>query len=194
MRKKLNKIILSTCLIASSLMAESSFFDDTSSLIGVEGGLSNLDVERNDAVNPANIKKYNMGHAGLKIGAQSNDFRVFLSGRYYNADDFDYMTTYGLDIQYMLNITSAANIYFGAGTGLVKMRFAPAGELNSRTISDSYISGDIGVNVHLSKSFDLELGIRYMGIDATNTIDSVTYTFDNSVSGYVSAIYKFKMD
>jgi len=189
----IKKIVLSAALLSSSLMAE-SFFKDSYSLIAVEGGMSTMDVERSEPGTSATLTKYDTAHAGLKIGAQSDDFRVFFSGRYYSADDFDYMTTYGVDIQYMLNFSSAVNLYMGVGTGLANMRFLPAGEANSRTISEQYYNGDLGFNIHLGESVDLELGGRIMSIDATNTIDSVSYNFDNVITGYASVIYKFKMD
>ncbi len=104
------------------------------------------------------------------------------------------MTTFGVDVQYMLNFSSSANVFLGIGAGITKMRFAPANEPNSRTISDSYLSGDLGVNVHVTENVDLELGTRIMSLEATNTINNVTYTFDNLITGYVSIIYKFNMD
>ena len=198
MKNRVSKVLLSTFLVVSSLIAEalprSYSFDDTYSLIGLEGGYSSLDVEKKVVGNPSNIKKYKMSHGGVKIGAQTDNYRIFLSGRYYSADDFDYATTYGVELQYLLNVTSFANIYLGAGTGIINMRFAPVGEASSRTISDPYISGDAGMNIHLGKTADLEFGARIMSLDATNTIGNTTYTFDNMITGYASIIFKYKMD
>ncbi len=193
----IKKIVLSAALLSSSLMAE-SFFKDSYSLLAIEGGMSTMDIEKNAPGTSAAITQYDTAHAGLKIGAQSDDFRVFLSGRYYSADDFDYMTTYGVDIQYMLNFSSAVNLYMGVGTGLANMRFVPQpiNGIQGETcvVSEQYYNGDLGFNIHLGESVDLELGGRIMSIDATNTIDSVSYNFDNVITGYASVIYKFKMD
>ncbi len=196
MKNRLSKIVLSTLLVAGSLMAESSdnFYTSGYSLIGVEGGFSGLDVERNDGVNPATINNYNMYHGGLKIGAQSDNYRLFLSARYFAADDFDYATTYGVEAQYLFHVSSKANIYMGINTGIINMRYLPENELYSRTISEGYFGGDIGANVHLSETIDLELGVRVLALDASNTIDNRTYTFDNMITAYTSVIFKFKMD
>ncbi len=194
MQSKLSKVIWATLLVASSLVAESSMFDNRYSLIGVEAGYSSLEVERNDNSNPVYMNRHGLPHGGLKIGAQSKSFRVFLSGRYQAGDDFDYITTYGAEIQYLLNVSTFANIYFGVGAGAVKMRFISADEIYTRTVSDSYFSGDLGTNIHLGEATDLELGVRVMSLGATNTIDNVTYTFDNMITGYASIIFKFKMD
>jgi hypothetical protein len=194
MKNRLSKVVCATVLVASSLMAESGMFDDRESLVGVEVGYTSLEVERNDGSRPANIGTHKLPNGGLKIGAQSKNFRVFLSGRYYGGDDFDYITTYGAEIQYLLNISKYANIYFGGGGGGIKLRFAPSGEPYSRTVSDTYYSGDVGTNIHVGESVDIEVGVRVLALSASNTINNITYNFDNLVTGYASVIYKFKMD
>jgi asparagine N-glycosylation enzyme membrane subunit Stt3 len=74
------------------------------------------------------------------------------------------------------------------------MRYLPPSESESRTLSNSYYGGEAGVDVHLSKSFDLEFGARYMSLDASNTRNGIKYRFDNMITGYGSIIYRFKMD
>ena len=194
-RNRLKKLIVASAIIGAPLMAASSeYLYDTYSLVGIEGGYSSLDIERSDTVLPASQKKYNLPHVGLKIGAQTEHYRVFLNACYYSNSDFDYMTTYGGEIQYMFNIASSANIYMGVGAGVANMRFLPAGEPNTRTLSEPYFSGDIGTNIHITDSSDIELGGRFMSMSATNTINNITYKFDNLITGYVSYIFKFKMD
>ena len=193
MKNKFNKVVLSTLLITSSAMADYSF--NVESLIGVEGGYSSLDVERSDDVENTNsLTKYKLPHAGLKIGAQTENYRGFLHVNYYSDDDFDYATTYGVSLQYLVNVSKYWNVFLGVNGGIMNLRYSAPHENKSRTLSDSYYGGDLGVNIHLGDSFDLELGGRYMAIDASNTIDDVTYTFDNMISGYGSIIYRFKMD
>jgi hypothetical protein len=192
MKRKSIKIILSTLLLSSSIMA--SDFSDVNSLVGIEGGYSSLDVEKNDIGLSAQLKKYNMYHGGLKIGAESENYRFFLSARYYNASDFDYAMTYGAELQYLFNISKSLNLYIGGEAGLMDIRFTPANEPFSRTFSEIYYGGDVGLNVHMSKNLDLEVGARVLSMDASNTINNVTYTFDNIVTGYASVIFKFQMD
>ena len=192
-KKVVQKIVLAGLVLTTPLMAEFNFNKDIYSLLAFEGGYSSFDVEKNDAVNPASITKYDMMHAGLKIGAQSKNYRVFLSGRYYNANDFDYATTIGAELQYMFNFSSMANFYLGLNGGIVNMRFTDGGT-TSRTISDPYYGGDAGFNIHLADNVDFELGARVMQIQAENKIGLISYKFDNLISGYASIIFKYKMD
>ena len=192
-KKVFKKVVLTSLLIGAPLAAEYNFNDDMYSLLAIEGGYSSFDVEKTDTVNPATIDKHKMMHAGLKIGAQSDEYRFFLSGRYYNADDFDYATTIGAELQYMFNFSSVANFYLGVNGGIVNMRFTDGGT-TSRTISDPYFGGDAGFNVHLADTIDFEIGAKVMQIQAENKIGTVAYKFDNLISGYASIIFKYKMD
>jgi len=192
-KKVVQKIVLAGLVLTTPLMAEFNFNKDIYSLLAFEGGYSSFDVEKNDTLTPATITKYDMMHAGLKIGAQSKNYRVFLSGRYYNADDFDYATTIGAELQYMFNFSSMANFYLGLNGGIVNMRFTDGGT-TSRTISDPYYGGDAGFNIHLADNVDFELGARVMQIQAENKIGLISYKFDNLISGYASIIFKYKMD
>ncbi len=197
MKNKMKKVILSTLIATSSLMAgssyQSSIFSNIDSLVGIEAGYSGLDVEKIQA-NSSKISKYNMYHGGLKIGAQSDDFRFLLGMRYYGADDFDYATTYGAELQYLINVAPIMNIFIGVNAGIINMRYLPDDEPQSRTISDPYFGGDVGMNFHLGKRIDLELGARFMTFDAENTKSDTTYIFDNMITGYTSLIFRFEMD
>ncbi|MBU1658645.1 hypothetical protein KKG72_06285 [bacterium] len=194
MKNTLTKVLLTTLLAGSAWSAEISDYKfDTYSLLGFEGGYNTFDVERNAPPAAARITKYNFGHAGIKIGAQSENYRLFLSARYYDAQDFDYATTLGAELQYMFNFSSMMNFYLGVNTGIANMRFIDGGT-TSRTISDPYVGGDAGFNIHLGEMADLELGARVMSIQAENVISNVTYKFDTIVSGYASIIFKYKMD
>lgn len=198
MKNKLNKVVISALLVASSLVAGETTsaytFDDTYSFVGIEGGVGRLDVERSDGTNPSTLKKYNMFGAGLKVGAQTKDYKVYLNANYYDADDFDYLATYGVGLQYMFNFSKIMNVFLGVNGGIANMRFLPAGEANTRTISDPYFGGEAGVNIHMGEKIDLELGARFYSMDASNSIADVKYTFDNMISAYASVNFKFKMD
>jgi len=191
MKNRLGKVVLSTLFVASSLMADYSF--DVTSLIGVEGGYANLDVEK-VVNNASSTKKYNMAGGGIKIGAQTDDFRVYVGFNYYSANDFDYITTYGASLEYLIHTSPSFNLFLGVNTGIANMKYLPVSESSFRTVSDPYYGGEAGVDVHLSKSFDLEFGARYMSVDASNTRNGIKYRSDNMISGYGSVIYKFKMD
>jgi len=195
-RNNLNKIVLGAFLTSTSLFAGIAEYEfQTNSLGGVEAGYSILDYEN---MTSTNNEQYNVKsmHGGLKIGAETEDFRVFVSGRYYfdSSSDYDYITTYGVELQYKFNISQDMNFYLGASTGVANMKFQGKGETFSRTISDSYVGGDLGANVHLTPVLDWEIGARVISIQAENNINSVTYNIGNLVSGYTSLIFKWQMD
>jgi len=178
---------------ATTLSAGESY-----SLVGIEGGFSGVASEVTDKTSNPNTytqDKSSMGNFGLKVGAESKNYRIFLNGRYYSADaQYDSLATYGVDLQYKFNFSSAFNIFVGAGAGMANVKFNVPTEAFTRTISDPYYSGDIGINVHINESFDFELGGRYMSLEAVNSKSNVDYTFNNIVTGYASIIYKYQLD
>ena len=190
-KNKLKIALLALSLSASSLVADS--FTDANSLVGIEGGYSSIGYE-----NETTSKQYNsgIGQVGLKLGAESKDYRVFLSGRYQvNGDDaFEYMATYGGEFQYKFNVSKAFNLFMGINGGIASMKFKAEGETASRTISDPFVGGDLGANIHLGKATDLEFGGRVMSIQATNVKASDSYLVGNMFTGYASLIFKWKMD
>ena len=185
-------------LVASSLYAGSKSNDpyafNVTSLVGVEGGFTSFDVEKNQPNTSADITKYNKASAGLKIGAQTENYRAFLSIRNYFINSYDYFVTYGGELQYLFNFSKIANFYIGVNAGLLDARFKVDGEEESRTLSDPYYGGDLGFNIHLGESLDIELGGRIMASDAQNKKNDVTYKFDNLITGYASLIFKYNMD
>ncbi len=195
MKNTMKKILIASLLVSSLMAADKSPYSfETFSLVGIEGGYSSLDVDKQTAGAIASTtKEHSFGHGGFKIGAQSENYRLFLSGRYYDAQEFDYMTTLGAELQYMFNFSSLANFYLGVNTGLANIRFVDENSI-SRTISDSYVGADAGFNFHLGESVDFELGARVINFQAENTINGETYNFDNMITGYASVILKYKMD
>jgi len=193
--KQFKKVVLILLLLGAPVFASGIIHeDDTYSLVAFEGGFSSLDSEKNTLGSAAVITKYTLPEVGFKLGAETENYRIFLNLHYYSNRDFDYMTTYGIDLQYKFNFASFVNFYVGAGVGQSNMRFLPAGESTSRTLSNPYVSGDLGVNLHVMDTIDLELGGRVMSLGATNTIANTTYKFDTLVTAYGSIIFKFKMD
>ena len=172
--------------------------NENSSLVGLEGGFSSVASEVTDRASTPNTysqDKSSMGNIGLKVGAEATSYRVFLNGRYYFAGgEYDSLATYGVDLQYKFNVSQKFNIFIGAGIGMANAKFNVSGEPFTRTISDPYYSGDLGVNVHLNERFDLELGARYMSLEALNSKSDVDYNFNDIMTGYASVIYKFQLD
>jgi hypothetical protein len=190
MKKELQKIILSLVLVGSTLVAE---IEDTKSLVGLEGGYSTLDYNQDTQA----ITSLALSSIGLKLGAETKDFRVFLSGRYFydSTAKYEYLTTYGAEIQYKFNPSRAFNFFLGANLGYASMRFDMNDTFGPRTISSPYFGGDLGTNIHLGKSTDLEIGGRVMSIQATHTSNSSpNYTVGNIVNVYASVIFKWQMD
>jgi hypothetical protein len=198
MMKKSIKILVATLFVASSLVAESiddsEYRFNTSSLIGFEAGYSAFDYERTTSGVTDEKKTVNFNHGGIKIGAESSNYRLFLSARAFDGGDFDYARAYGVELQYLLNFSKMANVFFGVNIGKVDMRFADTSNNKSVKLSDTYMGGDVGLNVHLGKSVDLEIGTRLMSLNASATDGAVKYDFDNIVTGYASIIFKYQMD
>lgn len=199
---RLKSVVLGLALTASTLVAGnmSDYEFQTNSLVGIEGGYNALGYEYGTLSNNS-ISRVWLGHGGLKIGAETKDFRVFLSGRYHydSSSSYDYIVTYGAEIQYKFNVSKLFNIYMGANGGIANLAFRANGENFTRTISDPYLGGDLGANIHLGKSVDWEIGGRVMSIQADNIkADSTgtvkTYRVNQIVSVYTSIIFKWQMD
>lgn len=190
-KKVFTKVLLSSLLLGSSLIAETSYIkDDSFSLIGLEYGSSNHDVTSDGS--PAYSETLSPQSGAFKIGAQTENYRLFLSARYYDADGIDSMMTMGAELQYMINFSSFMNFYMGVNTGTADIEITDAS--STRKISEKYIGGDVGFNIHVGEKVDLELGARSMGLEGKHTSSGVTYTFDNITTGYMSLIFKYQMD
>ncbi len=192
MGKNINKFILATLFGTTSMFGASfEHKSNTQSLVGVEFGYSSINIE-SDAT-PAYRKLHKMGDGGFKVGVQSDEYRVFIGGRYYGSSDLDYMNTIGADFQYMFDFSKYANFYVGLNGGIASLKMVDGTGL-SRTISDNYFGGDAGFNIHACELIDVELGARMMSLQAKNDQKNITYTFDNIISGYASVIIKYNMD
>jgi len=195
-KNKLSKAVLVAAMLGSSVMAATVIYPDYS-LIGIEGGYTSINSDVDNFTNSTseNVDK-SVGNIGVKIGAQSYNYRIFLTANYYTNPDssYDYVATYGGQLDYLLNVSEKMNFYIGVNGGLVNMKFIAPNETSKRLIADPYYGADAGINFHASKLIDLELGARLMLLDAVNTKSNVAYTFNNFVTGYASIIFKFEMD
>jgi len=182
--KKINTILCTSLVCASLAVA-----GGTKSLVGIEGGFGEMGVASNEGYD----KTETFIHGGLKVGAQSENYRIFVSGRYYNTESFEYLTTLGVEFQYLFNYTSWGNLFIGINTGLLDADFDDVNG-NKRTFSDMYYGADAGLNFHASDLIDLELGVRMIDVNGDNTIGGVTYSFDPMVTAYGSIIIKYDLD
>jgi len=197
MRKIILQIVVLSAFMATTSLSAASFTYNTNSLVGIEGSYSSFDVE-NDATPPLR-EKIDFSGIGLKIGAETDNYRLFLSVRNSFIDgNYDYAYFYGGEVQYLMNFASFANFFIGVNGGYTNFRFVDS--LNeSRDVASTYFGGDLGFNVHLGSSVDLELGARIMKLSeatsiATSTPGSLNYKFDNISAGYASIIFKYSMD
>ena len=196
-KNKLAKLILTTSVLALPLLGASTEYTyDSFSLVGIEGGYNYIDAAI-ATTTPATYRQDNksLGHLGLKIGAETENYRVFLSGRYYKGQDnaFDYIATYGGEIQYLFNMFNGANFFIGANGGVANMKFVIQGEPFARTISSPYVGGDMGFNIHAGDGVDFELGGKYMSLNSVNDKSGTSYQFNSVLSAYASIIFKYHM-
>ena len=194
-KNRLGKALVAAAMFSSAMMADTIIYPDYS-LIGIEGGATsiNSDVDDHNA-NTSDAVNKTVQNVGVKIGAESYNYRIFLTANYYTNPDssYDYIGTYGGELDYLLNVSSKMNFYIGINGGIASIKFIAPNETSKRLIADPYYGADAGLNFHASKLIDLELGAKLMMLDATNTKNNVTYTFNNFVSGYASIIFKYEM-
>ena len=181
-------------LTAGSLHA---YDGSTNSLIGVELGGASFDLENNAGLGD---DSQSGALVGVKIGAQSESYRLFVGARYLDISDADLALAYGASLQYLLRVNPQWSIYAGVNAGEVSIEFEDDYDLD-REISEFYIGGDVGVNVAISPSLDFEAGVSLMNLNAENSrlVDAatntyVTYSIDHIVNYHVSLIYKFSID
>ncbi|MEA1920102.1 MAG: hypothetical protein U9N52_09700, partial [Campylobacterota bacterium] len=117
---------------------------------------------------------------------------------------FDYANSVGGSFQYLLYITRDFNLFFGINGGLMNLKVVDNSIGISYEYSDPYFGGDVGFNYELHELLGLEIGARYINIDAENTqyyIDTTsgdtmsrTYTVEQMINVYASMIFKFYVD
>lgn len=188
-----------------TIVAVSAYDGTTKSLVGIETGYGQFDYS---AANQDNINmgrtssSEDFGIIGLKIGAENEDFRLFLDANYYQVSGaFDYANSVGGSLQYLLFITNDFNFFFGINGGLMNIKVVDSGIGKSYEYSDPYFGGDIGFNYDITDLLGWEIGARYVNIDAENTqyyedpesgdTLSRTYKVEQMINVYTSLIFKF---
>jgi hypothetical protein len=196
--------LLSGVLLASSLNA---YDGKIKSLVGVEAGYGQFEYNaaNEDNINQGrNSSSEDFGTLGLKIGAQTKEFRIFLGAEYYVVDGaFDYANSFGGSFQYLIYVNNNFNFFFGINGGLMNVKVVDNSIGKSFEYSDPYFGGDVGINYDFNDKLGLEVGFRYININADNTQyytddhgdqQTRTYTIDTMMHLYTSLIFKFNMD
>ncbi len=185
----LKKLLLASVLVASVSYAGSKDYKfESKSLIGIEGSYSSMDVEDASAA----ITAEKPVAAGLKIGAQTHNVRLFLSFRNTNVDSFDTAYMYGAELQYLFNFSEKANFFIGGNYGKMSISYDDASN-NSYDFSTSYMGGGVGFNLHLSESVDFEFGSRLITLSESEDTAS-SYKFGDITMNYMSLIFRYEMD
>jgi len=196
MKNKISKFILAVSFVGTSVMAGSTPYSyDSHSLVGIEGSYNTYDVEH--GTTPVVREKKRYGGVGFKIGAETDNVRLFLSVRNSFISSYTYAYTLGGELEYKFNFSKYANFFVGGVGGMSYARFED--NLNeTRNFSSPYVGGDAGFNFHLTKSVDFEVGGRVTKLlDSTDTSTSAgadDYIFDNTLSAYASIIFRYQMD
>jgi len=189
MKNGLKILALSVALSATTVMADES-------LVSIEGAFGSIDVDKENTISgQATNDNASLAGAGLKIGAQSNDYRLFLTANYYDSSDdtYNYVATYGVELDYLIHPSNSFDIFLGLNGGIANIELIDEQNLK-RTSSDPYIGGAAGINMHMSQTIDIELGARMLFMDISNTRNNVKYTYNSIVAGYASVIFKFQID
>lgn len=181
------KILFIGILLSASLVAETIEHSFQSySLIGVESGYSNIDVGNCTAT--TDNQKLAFANAGFKIGAQADEYRMFLSVRYYSIDTLEYIFTYGTEFQQKYKLNEVINFFVGVNLGKANLRISDSLGIE-REIAEYYYGGDTGFNINLDDYADIELGARMIKINNVSN-----FNFENFITGYVGIILKYQMD
>lgn len=197
----MKKIVLIALLLVMSAQAE---LWKSKPLLAIEGGFApNVGIDYKASPTASELTNYTQGPTlGLKIGAEGDEFRVFIGGRYMSLDNFKYAFSGGLEFQYLIRIAKAFNIFAGVEAGYMSMKFNDAdfGATSGiiRVIETPYYGGDIGINIDFGESFGIELGGRLLQLNsATNINPNPTTSLDSTTrldyipSVYGSLIFKF---
>lgn len=177
MKKIFTKVALAALMVSAPLMAGNYSFE-TSSLFGIEGGYSTLDIYSTDK--QGDVTK-TFANLGLKIGAETENFRVFLDGHGYLIDSYRDAYSYGATLDYKFNFSQKADFFLGIGAGEVNMK--PKNQAYSPMV-EYYVGGEGGFDFHSSDNIDFQAGVRVIHIEK----------FNNILTGFVAIVFKWQMD
>ncbi len=198
----MKKIITLVSLLVMTMSAQAEMWK-SKPLLAIEGAfvpVTSIDYKSAPGASEVSTDVSGPG-VGIKIGAEGEEFRIFISGRYTVLENIDYVISGGVEFQYLIRLAKAFNIFIGVEGGAMSLKFndsnfgASSGLI--RTIDTPYYGGDIGFNLDIGESFGVELGGRLIQlVDAENIrlnsagTDSIV-RMDFMPSVYASLIFKF---
>ncbi len=191
MKKVLGSVLLLTSVYAT---ASENYYQnawDAKGLVALEGafGVAETKLTQENPTGGDYIIKKESGSSfagGLKLGGESEDYRFFMSARYHEVEDYDYVTTIGAEMQYLIRAGEHFNIFLGLnGGGMGSQTTIGAVEYS---MWNPYVGADAGVNIDIVENFGLEFGIRFnKAFSDSQDVGAVDYLAE----GYVSLVFKF---
>jgi len=190
LRKSVGSLMLLASVYAS---AGENYFQnawDAKGLLALEGGFGIANAKQTepavDSVHILNSANETAVSGGLKLGGESQYYRLFVSARYHEVKNFDYVTTVGGEIQYLIRAGENFNIFLGINGGMMSSQ-KTTGEFED-SINNPYAGGDVGVNIDVTENFGIELGAR---VNSTFTDSSNPANIAYLAEGYGSLVFKF---
>jgi len=191
MKKVLGSVLLLTSVYATA--GENYFQDawDAKGLLAIEGAFGTAQTKQvqdnpSGGVHVLSSESKSDVAGGLKLGGESEDYRVFISARYHVVDGFDSVITAGAELQYLLRAGENFNLFLGLNGGALGSQ-ATVGS-TQYSYWDPYAGADIGANIDIHENFGLEFGARFnKGFGDQNDPAVIDYLAE----GYVSLVFKF---
>ncbi|MCK5666624.1 MAG: hypothetical protein KAI17_24210 [Thiotrichaceae bacterium] len=195
LRKSVGSLMLLASVYAS---AGENYFQnswDAKGLLALEGGfgIGSVKQTQNDPATGALFVLNSTNEAaisgGFKLGGESEHYRLFLSARYHEVQDFDSVVTAGAELQYLIRAGENFNIFLGVNGGMMASQ-KTIGALEYST-DNAYAGVDAGVNIDITENFGLELGARLNNtFDDSDNPANIAYLAE----GYASLVFKFTGD
>ncbi len=189
-RKSIGSLMLLASVYAS---AGENYFQnawDAKGLIALEGAVGQAQTKLTQDAGAGDYvvtnESVNAYGAGLKLGGESENYRLFLSARYHDVENYDYVTTVGLEMQYLIRAGEHFNIFLGVNGGGMAAQ-TTVGAIEYAT-TNPYAGGDVGVNIDIVENFGIELGVRG---NKTFGDTAKIGTIDYLVEAYGSLVFKF---
>jgi len=188
-----------TTLVSSALLLTTLYAKESqpykSSLLGINIGVSNIKSETTTSSSFSSQDNL-VGLMGIKIGAQTKEYRLFFNLNQYSdtSDFYDYLITYGISGQYLLHLSPSVDFFLGLEGGMASADYKLENENFSRSLSDFYLGTNIGLNIPVNEDFDIELGGKVLVLNTDDTQNNTTFTHKRISTMLVSIIYKYQMD
>ena len=190
LRKSVGSLMLLASVYAS---AGENYFQnawDAKGLLALEGGFGVAHAKQTQDIEGGvyvqNSKNEGAFAGGLKLGGESEFYRLFISARYHGVKNFDYVATVGGEIQYLIRAGENFNIFMGINGGMMSSQ-ATLGT-NEYSVNNPYAGGDVGVNIDVTDNFGIELGAR---VNSTFTNSDNPANVAYLAEGYGSLVFKF---